>query len=126
MIATDPCPGDRRLARGRDDRAPPELLPRVHLRLMNLDRRDPASFDRIAERERVVGERAGVDHDRINALSARAVHPADQVALVIGLSPSHVVTGRRRRLPYLLHDLLEGRGSVGLGRPSPQRTQVRT
>src|SRR5215207_6045480 len=73
-----------------------------------------------------MGERAGIDDDRLDALARGAQQPSDQVAFVVGLLPDHLVAERLRAVLDGRHDLLEGLRSVRLGVAAAERAEVRT
>ena len=53
---------------------------------MDLDHRHRDRLDRVVERDRGVGEAAGVEDHRLGALGLRLVQPVDQMALMVGLA----------------------------------------
>jgi len=74
----------------------PELLAPVHVRQVDLDDRQRDRRDGVAERERVVRERAGIEDDAGEALAPRGLEPVDELALVIGLAALDRVTAAAR------------------------------
>src|SRR3970282_271805 len=82
--------------RGRDHRMAPELLPGVDIREVDLDDGHGDGGDRVAERERVVGQRAGVDDDGPETFLRGALDPVDELAFVVRLAADRFGAPARR------------------------------
>ena len=92
-----PKPGDgagRRTGEITEVVAP--VLTRCRVREVQLDLHAVERRQRVGERERVVRERAGVEHDR-RAAAAGAVDGVDELALVVRLQVLELVAVRRPR-----------------------------
>lgn len=63
----------------------PKLLPRMDIAHVDLDERDLHGQQRIAQRDRVVRQAAGVDDDGVDVVVAGGMDAVDEGALVVGL-----------------------------------------
>src|SRR4029450_1298914 len=98
---------------------------RVDVRHVDLDHRQPAALDRVAQGVRGVRKRAGVGDDDMEPLCRGAVQPPDQLALVVGLTPRELVAEPSAAFGYLVHDLLERLRAVSFRLPAPEGPEVR-
>jgi hypothetical protein len=125
QVARGPEPRDLPHGGRRDDRVASEFLAPVDVRQMNLDDGHRHGCNGVTERNRVMGERAGIDHDPAEPLRTRGLHPADELAFMVGLT-THDPNAARRRMPLDGPIDLRQRGAaVHRGLPGPQQIQVR-
>ena len=79
---------------------------------------------RIAQRERVVSQRAGIDHDGTEALARGTLDPVDELAFVVRL-PAHRLGAATRRVALDQEvELGEGGASVDRGLSRAQEVEV--
>ena len=96
LVADHPEPDDRAGRDGADDARVPPRLARVRVGDVDLDDRSVERGERVVDAPRVVGERAGVDDDRVG-LGPRPVDRVDELALVVRLERPQLVPGRLGR-----------------------------
>src|SRR2546426_4442856 len=76
--------------RRRYVRVVPEFLPGMDVRDVKLDDRRVGPLDRVVQRDRPVGEGAGIEHDANHVprrdFAARFMNPVDELALVVRLT----------------------------------------
>jgi len=104
-----------------------ELLSRMNIGQMNLNRRNADSRQGIAQSNAVMRQRPGIDDDAHRA-RAKRLNRVDQMPLVVGL---HVLDTQRgvcakRYVCQVCHDFGEGRPSVHAGLPRAEQVQVRS
>ena len=72
------------------------LLALLDVREVDLDRRQPGDLERVADRPRVVGPGAGVEHGAVGDLG-QAMQVLDELALVVGLKERDLEVELARR-----------------------------
>ena len=85
LVALRPEPADDAGGGKAHIRMMPEALAPEDIRQMHLDDRQVGGIERVEDRDRRMGESAGVEDDAVGGL-ARLVDPIDQLALVVGLA----------------------------------------
>ncbi len=88
---------------------------------MHFDDRQIGGVQRVEDRHRGVGQRAGVQDDAVSRL-ARLVNPVDELALVVGLA--EIDRQIERRSPRQATLLEIGQGVVAIGRRLAHSEQI--
>ena len=91
---------------------------------MDLDDRHRDGRHGVAQCDRVMRERAGIQHDAAEPLAGGALQPVDQLALDVRLPALHPHPTSPPRLPYQAVDVGQGHPSIDGGLPGPEQIEI--
>src|SRR5262245_32068032 len=98
-------------------------LAREDVRQMNLDARNRASQQRIEQRDRSVGESAGIDNQP-RALRSGFLDPGHELAFVVALAKCDRESERCRLALASDAQILERLPAVNFGLPGPKQVEI--
>src|SRR5262249_47311001 len=110
---------------GSDHGVASKLLPTVYVRQVDLHDRQLDRGHRVAERDRVMRERAGGEDDACEPLALRGLEPVDQLALMIRLPALDRVAAATPVVAEHTIDLCERDLAVHGGLPGAEQVEVR-